>query len=166
MPALAIRPEEIMHPLDVAESAAIEREWSCDRTEDGDILAEARGMWGRYQMWFAWHEHIQALTLTASFESPMPKPALAKVHALLALVNEKIWVGHFGLNTQTLTVAYRHTLLLQEEATSTSDPLRQMIDIGLNECDRFYPALQAVAWGGKAPQEALDYAMFETVGEA
>jgi hypothetical protein len=34
------------------------------------------------------------------------------------------------------------------------------------ECDRIYPALQMVVWGGSPVREALDAAMLETMGEA
>ena len=36
----------------------------------------------------------------------------------------------------------------------------------VTECERFYPALQLVVWGGQSSAEALAAAMMETVGEA
>jgi hypothetical protein len=46
------------------------------------------------------------------------------------------------------------------------EPLEDLVDIALNECERFFPAFQFVLWGGKSPREALDAAMLEPVGEA
>lgn len=166
MTAIVIKPEHMYHPIDLAEMVAIEREWNCDRTDDGDLLADAAGMWGRYQLWFSWHEHMHALTISCAFDTKLPAPMLPRVHALLALVNEKIWVGHFAVSSGDMSVSFRHTLLLPDENNGTSDQLQQLVDIAITECDRFYPALQSATWGGKSPAQALEYSLFETVGEA
>ena len=44
--------------------------------------------------------------------------------------------------------------------------MEKLIEIALNECERFYPAFQFVIWGGKSPADAMAAAMLETMGEA
>ena len=44
--------------------------------------------------------------------------------------------------------------------------LRDLLDIAIQESERFYPAFQSVVWGGKSPAEALEIALFETIAEA
>ena len=46
------------------------------------------------------------------------------------------------------------------------EQLEDLVDISLNECERFYPAFQFVVWGGKKPAEAIEAAILETCGEA
>jgi hypothetical protein len=41
-----------------------------------------------------------------------------------------------------------------------------MLEGALHACERYYPALQFVIWAGKTAAEAMDAAMFDTVGEA
>ncbi len=36
----------------------------------------------------------------------------------------------------------------------------------VGECERFYPALQMVIWGGRSVEEAVQAALMETLGEA
>jgi hypothetical protein len=86
-------------------------------------------------------------------------------HSLLALVNEKLWLGHFDINSEDGSVVFRHSLLLSEGVGTSAEHLQQLLDIAINECDRFYPAFQSVVWGGKTAQDALAIAMFETIAE-
>ena len=46
------------------------------------------------------------------------------------------------------------------------EQLEDLVDIAISECERFYPAFNFLLWGGKTPDEALEAAMLETVGEA
>jgi hypothetical protein len=46
------------------------------------------------------------------------------------------------------------------------EQIEDLVEIGMLECERFYPAFHYVVWGGKTPAEAVDAAMIETVGEA
>jgi hypothetical protein len=81
------------------------------------------------------------------------------------MINEKLWLGHFDLCSEDLVPMFRHTMLMRGGNPSI-EPLEDLVDIALNECERFFPAFQFVLWGGKSPREALDAAMLEPVGEA
>jgi hypothetical protein len=61
---------------------------------------------------------------------------------------------------------YRHSMLLRGTPSAAAESIEDLIDIAMTECERFFPAFQFVLWGGKAPDEALDAAMLECVGEA
>ena len=55
---------------------------------------------------------------------------------------------------------------MEDGQLPSQESIDQLLDLATQEWDRFYPALQAVVWGGKQPKEALEIAMFETVAEA
>ena len=57
-------------------------------------------------------------------------------------------------------------MLLRGGRGASVEQLEDLVDIALNECERFYPAFQFVLWGGKSPTEAIDAAVIETAGEA
>jgi hypothetical protein len=44
--------------------------------------------------------------------------------------------------------------------------LEDLVDVALNECERYYPAFQYVIWGGKDPSEAVTAACLDPQGEA
>lgn len=171
MKTLHIRNDKIYNPLDIAELVIMDRDWVFDRPDDGELVAEVTGAWCNYRMWFTWQkesgkEDSGGLTLSCAFDNKFPKPSIAKIHSLLAMVNEKLWLGHFGLCSEDNSIVFRHSLLLRDGAGTTAEHLQELLDIAINECERFYPAFQSVIWGGKTPAEALEIALFETIAEA
>ena len=154
------------NPIDIAETVIMDRDWVFDRTGEGEIVTEMNGTWCNYRIWFSWQEDSGGLTLSCALESKCPKAALPKMHALLALVNEKLWLGHFDIGSLDATIIFRHSLLLQGGAGTSPEHLQELLDIAIEECERFYPAFQSVVWGGKTPEEALAFSLFETVAEA
>ena len=154
------------NPLDIAELVFLERDWSFDRASDGELIAETAGSWCKYNVWFTWQEDCGGLTLSCSIESKFPTAMMFKVHSLLALANEKIWLGHFDICTDECTIVFRHSMLHKGGAGTTAEHLQEVLDIAVAECERFYPAFQSVIWGDKSPSDAIQFALFETVGEA
>lgn len=166
MTALMIKNEETYNPLDLAELVVMDRDWVFDRPADGELVAEVNGAWCNYRIWCNWQEDSGGLTISCALDSKLPKAALIKVYALLALVNEKLWLGHFEICSQQTTITFRHSMMLRDGAGTTAEHLEELLDLAVSECERFYPAFQSVVWGGKSPSEALQIALFETIAEA
>lgn len=160
--------DHFQNPLDVAEMVMLDRDIAFDRSGDGDLMAETSGMWGKYSIWFAWQEEHSSMTISCAIESVLPKHSLMPVYALLAHINERLWLGHFSIDSEESKVMFRHTVLVEDADGQhvSSHVIQQLLDVAQAECERFYPALQAVVWGGKTPKEAIEYSLFETVGEA
>jgi hypothetical protein len=166
MTSMMIKNDTVFNPLDIAEGVIMDRDWVFDRPADSELIAEASSGMCNYRIWFTWQEDSGGLTLSCALDGKLPKQAVLKVHTLLALVNEKLWLGHFDIQSETSSVVFRHSLLLRDGAQTSAEHLQELLDIAISECDRFYPAFQSVVWGGKTPAEALEIAMFETVAEA
>ena len=84
----------------------------------------------------------------------------------MAHVNERIWLGHFGMWEDEGLPMYRHAMPLRGTQGPTAEQLEDLLDTAVYECERFYPAFQFVIWGGKTAAEAITAAMIETAGEA
>ncbi len=166
MTAMIAKADDMYNPLDIAEMVIMDRDWVFDRPADGELIAEVGGVWCNYRIWFNWQEDSGGLTLSCALDAKFPKHMLTKIHSLLALVNEKLWLGHFDICAEDASVTFRHSLLLRDGAGTTADHLRELLDIAINECNRFYPAFQSVVWGGKSAAEAIEIALFETIAEA
>ena len=164
--SMMIRQDEMYNPLDLAEMVIMDRDWVFDRPDDGQLIAEVNGVWCNYRIWFAWQEDCGGLTVSCAMDSKFSKQQLPRIYALLALVNEKLWLGHFDVSADDAQVTFRHSLMLREGAGTTSEHLEELLDHAIAECERFYPAFQSAVWGGKTPQEAMEIALFETVAEA
>lgn len=166
MTTTMIKSDTPHNPLDLAEWVIMDRDWVFDRPADGELIAEVNGVWCNYRMWFSWQEDCGGLALTCAMDSKLPKASASRVHTLLALINEKLWLGHFSHNSTDGNICFRHAMLLRDGVITTAEQLQDLLDIAISECDRFYPAIQAVVWGGKSPSEAIEIALFETIAEA
>ncbi|MEQ1666124.1 MAG: YbjN domain-containing protein [Bdellovibrionales bacterium] len=171
MKSLQSKTDKIYNPLDIAELVIMDRDWVFDRPADGELVAEVTGMWCNYRIWFTWQkdsgrEDSGGLTLSCAMDNKFQKQSIGKIYPLLALANEKLWIGHFGLCTEDNSIVFRHSLLLRDGAGTTGEHLQELLDLAISECERFYPAFQSVVWGGKTPAEAIEIALFETIAEA
>jgi len=163
---LSTERDRAANPLDVVEQIVAANEWAFDRRSDGEIQAEAPGKWCDYGLHFAWSHEISAMHFTCAFDMKVPAPSRARLHELLALANEKLWIGSFGIEGEDGVPVFRHAMLLRGARSVSVESLEDMVDIAITECERFFPAFQYVLWGGKPPAEALAAAMLDPVGEA
>jgi hypothetical protein len=153
------------NPIDLVEEIVSANEWAHDRASEEELVVEISGRWCDYRLYFVWQEEICAMHFSCGFDMKVPKGRRAAVYELLALANEKLWLGHFDLSTEDNSPSFRHALLLRGGAGS-AEQIEDLVDIALSECERFYPAFQLVLWGGKRPGEAMAAAMIDPVGEA
>jgi hypothetical protein len=163
---LTVDRDRSANPLDVLEQIAAANEWVFERRSDGEMAAEAPGKWCDYGLFFSWSQEISAMHFTCAFDLKTPANRRGPLYELLALANEKLWIGHFGIDSEDGGPVYRHAVLLRGATGASAESLEDMVDIALTECERFFPAFQFVLWGGKPPSEALAAAMLDCVGEA
>jgi hypothetical protein len=154
------------NPLDIIEQIIAANEWSFERRSDGEMAAEAPGKWCNYALYFSWSQEISAMHFCCAFDLKVPSEQRDKLFELLAMANERLWIGHFGLESEEGMPVFRHSVLLRGAPGASAESLEDMVDIALTECERFFPAFQFVLWGGKRPEEAMQAAMLECVGEA
>ena len=88
------------------------------------------------------------------------------MQALIALINERLWVGHFDLWINEGIVMYRNSLQLPDDAQASTKQCEALLSRALHVCEQYYTAFQFVVWAGKSAKEGLDAAVFETKGEA
>jgi len=154
------------NPLDIMEKIVSANDWVFDRRSDAEMAAEAPGKWCDYGLYFSWSGEISAMHFTCTFDIKVPGPRRAALYELLARANERLWIGHFGMDSDDGMPLFRHSMLLRGARGASAESLEDMIDIAITECERFFPAFQFVLWGGKTPADAMQAAMLECVGEA
>ncbi|HUY67863.1 MAG TPA: YbjN domain-containing protein [Alphaproteobacteria bacterium] len=156
----------LSNPLDILEEIVTANEWLFDRANDDELIVELAGRWCHYRMFFVWQREIGALQFSCQFDMKVPEPKSADVHDLLAMLNNRLWLGHFDLEPQQHTPLYRYTVLARNNRLPGVEALEDLVEIALTECERFYPAFQFVIWGGKRPSEAMAASMIDTAGRA
>lgn len=153
-------------PIDVIERVVSTAELPFERYSEEDLSAQFSGRWCAYQLWFAFRSDIQALHFSAGFDMRVPVDRRSAIYPLLALINERLWLGHFDLWSEEGHPAWRHSVLFRGGVMPNETQIGDLIGVGLDECERFYPAFQHVIWGGKSPDDALATALVDTIGEA
>ncbi|GGJ03667.1 type III secretion system chaperone family protein [Neoroseomonas lacus] len=164
--SLQLDRDRATNPLDILEQIIASNEWAFERRSDGEMAAEAPGKWCDYGLHFSWSHEISAMAFTCAFDLKVPAEARDKLYELLALANDRLWIGHFGIEAEDGVPVFRHSVLLRGAQGASAESLEDMVDIAITECERFFPAFQFVLWGGKAPAEALAASMLDCVGEA
>ena len=158
--------ERQSHPVDTVERLAAMHDWSFERAGADEIAISVQGRWTDYHVSFTWMDDIEALHLACAFDLKVPEPRRTEVLALIALINEQLWVGHFDMWTKDGIVMFRHALLLAGGVEIAGRQCEALLDAALDTSERYFQAFQFVVRAGKSAREALDAAMFETAGEA
>ena len=164
--SVAYSEEAPANPLDLVEQLVAANDWPFDRRSDDELAVEVPGHWSNYNLYFAWREDFAALHLSCALDMKVATAKRMSIHELLAIINEKLWLGHFGLWAEDGVPMFRHSLLMRGGTATDPEVIEDLVDIALTECERFYPAFQFVIWGGKSAQEAVAASLLDTVGEA
>jgi hypothetical protein len=158
--------ERQSNPVDEVERLAALHDWSFDRPGSDEISISVQGRWTDYHVSFTWMDELEALHLACGFDLKVPEGRRSEVIALIALINEQLWIGHFDMWVKDGIVMYRHALLLAGGVAVVARQCEALLDTALDSSERYYQAFQFVVWAGKSAREALDAVMFETAGHA
>jgi hypothetical protein len=156
----------VANPLETVESIASAHDWMFDRMSNDELAVELTGRWCDFRLQFSWRTEIHALHFTCAFDLRVPDGKKREINDLLALMNERMAVGHFDLWSEEGLPMYRHTSLMRGIRRASVEQLEDLVDIAVAECERYYPAFQFVIWGGKSAADAIATSLLDTLGEA
>ena len=156
----------ILNPIDIVEEVIHSKKWSFSRSDDHELVADIASKWCQYRLYFTWSEQIRAISFTVTFDIRFPQSKYRSAHELLALINEKLWIGHFDITKKNGIPAYRHTVLSLPENEMLQHQLEDLVDIAIYECEKYYPAFQLVLFDDSLPSNALSVSTFDTIGSA
>ena len=153
-------------PVDMLASLFEARGWPFEFVSEDEISGQVQGSWANYQLRGIWRSEdnvLQLLCLPDIRVADDKKPAMLEV---LGMVNEQLWLGHFDIWSNGSVLLYRHGLMLGDEGLLSIAQAQTVIEVAVEECDRFYPAFQFILWGDKSPADALAAALVDAAGEA
>ena len=91
---------------------------------------------------------------------------LAQTFELLNHINDQCWAGAFTYWEEQKLMVYRYGLVLSGGHVASADQIDTMIRAAVMSAERYYPAMQLLAWGDQTPAEALQVAIAEAYGRA
>lgn len=155
-----------VHPIDIVETLAEQSAWDFDRVGEDQIAMAIEGVWRTYSLSLAWTGHDDLLRLLCTVELKPPAEREDEVLRLLHKINERVWTGSLVLWPEEGLLAFRYGLSLAGGATATPEQIEAMVLSAVAISERFYPALQLVAWAGETAEAAMKVAIEEAYGTA
>jgi hypothetical protein len=166
MASIDARCLEFANPLDRVEMLAEQRHWPLDRMSEYEAVMTVSGGWCNLDLCFAWRDELELLQSTCSFDLRVPEARQTEVMRLICFINARLVQGHFDFWPKEGTVLFRESLSLAGAAEANESQCDALIRAGLENCQRYYPAMQLVIWAGQTAEKAIENALLETVGEA
>ncbi len=153
------------NPIGLVEEYSIGQDWNAERSNENELWAELPGQWGNQRLWVAYHDDSGFLQFNCYLNLKIPPRQLSPAAHTIALINERVWLGHFEIWSEESVPVFRIVLPIRGSELRP-EQLEDVMGAVYDETERFFPALQWVLWGGKTPEEAIAAAMIETEGEA
>ncbi|MCB2113897.1 MAG: YbjN domain-containing protein [Parvularculaceae bacterium] len=153
-------------PLDALETVADEMELTVERVDADELHLAIPGMWRDAGFWFTWRPELSTLQMGAPLDLKAPKGRIADAARLVSMANERLWIGHFDLWSDDLSIVFRNSAVLPASGALDRMQAECLIKGAREAIDRFLPAFNFFIWGGKTPEEAIEAALFETAGNA
>ena len=155
-----------VNPLDLVEEIVVANDWRFERQDSDELAVEVAGTWCNYRLLFIWKDDFSSLQFFCQYCIAVPDPIRDKLYPLLGKVNERLWLGHFIFPSDEVSPVFRHTLLMRGTSGASLEQIEDLVDFGLSEAERFYPAFQYVIMGGGDADQALKAAIVDILGEA
>lgn len=156
----------LFNPIETIEEIMTAQELPFHRMSTSEIVTELDGRWGAYRLQFFWQEEVGALHLSIIFDLSMVDVEKSEIYELLALLNERMILGHFEVFPQENSPAFRYSYLIAQGQNISLEVMEEVMDVCLDECERCYPAFQYLQSGEKSAYEAASIAVMDTAGEA
>ena len=129
-------------PVEMLAALFEARDWPYEYAGEDEISAEIKGSWATYQLQAIWRPEDRVLQLLCLPEIRVPEIKRTPMFEALSLINEQLWLGHFDMWSNGGVVLYRHGLMLGEEGLLGPGQAQSVVELAVEECDRFYPVFQ------------------------
>lgn len=154
------------NPIDLCEEIFYTKKWVFFRETNDELIAEITTKNCKYRLYFSWSEDLGAVNFTITFDLKIPKSDVLPFYELIALINEKLWIGHFDITAKNGIPAYRNTIITKNDIELYHEQFEDLIDIGIFECEKYFPSFTMVMFEGYLPLKAVEVCHLSTIGRA
>ena len=157
--------ESNANPVDMVEQIASANDWTHERAGEHEIAISIAGSWTDYHISFTWMDDIEALHLACAFDMRVPDRGGPR---------SSNWSrGSTSSSGSAISTIGRRkgqscsAMLCPLAGTNaTPEQCQTLLEAAVETAERYFQSFQFVVWAGRSAQEALEEALFETVGHA
>ncbi len=160
--------EDVSNPLDWVEEVFSIQDWAFDRQSEDELTVHVSGKHGQYRLHFLWQEEYSAMQFSCEMDVVIAPSARSDAAKALARMNSDIWLGHFDIREDIKIPRFRHTSLFRGmTGGSGAEHIEDLVDIALNECERYMPVFSLLSHHNQTPDSAaLSLALMDSAGSA
>jgi hypothetical protein len=157
---------ENFDPLKLAAGIADQSLWVWERLRSDELVIDIPGHWGEYRFHLCWQAESNLFYLACFLDLKIPELLPTSIYELLALINRRLWMGHFDL-VENQWIVFRYALPLQGgKSKDLVLQIEELIDTIIGECETYYPVFGTLLIHNTLPHDALQMGLIDTVGEA
>lgn len=159
--------DDVSNPLDSVEEIMSANDWVFDRRDEDELTVQITGKMGEYSLCFIWHETESAMQFACELDVAFSPSHLDQAAKTMSAINASLWLGHFDICDEKFCPRFRHTSLFRGmTATSGADHIEDLVEIAVNECERFYPVFHLLAQPAVCDESSMALAMMDIGGAA
>jgi hypothetical protein len=153
-------------PLDKVEQFLVQEQILFERISEYEVQFSVTGTWCDYPMWFRWLPVQAMVQVGLGIEARIPQNRRAETKDLVVQVNERLIIGNFDMWSADGTLVFRLGQLVESGNTVSEELAAKMNLAAIEAAEMLVPALNLLLWSEKTATQAVEAAMFETMGEA
>ena len=154
------------NPIDFIEEFVLNDEIDKVRDSSDEIVIFSKGVWKNYDINFKWVSKKKIIEVSTYFEMSQKNRINKSIYSLISDVNKKANIGFFNYCTELNSIFFSYKISIKGQDFVSVEQIKNIINIVINECDRFFPVFFVFFYKKQDPLHALDIALLDTVGEA
>ncbi|MFK7839077.1 MAG: YbjN domain-containing protein [Bdellovibrionales bacterium] len=153
-----------VNPLDHIETILHNNDWDYTRMGDNELFVSLNGKFCTYQLIFLWQADMSATQISIQYDMTIGQEKSKQAASTLMAINERAWIGHFEISSDTQKPSFRYNALLNPSSRDAYGQLENIIDFALAQCETNYAAFSILANDSAANDETLPLALMQTQG--
>ena len=168
--------DEVSNPIDGLEDIMLRNDWVFERRAEDELTVQVTGKMGEYRMAFVWQEEFSAIKFICAPDLRIHSDHYLEASKIMNDINANLWLGHFDMRTTETNTnidavqsnaipCFRHTTLMRGQVEGSGvEPMEDLIDVALAECERYYMTFSLLSENAVKDINQLSFAMMDVAG--
>ena len=116
--------------------------WKFEKISDIELSAIATQNNQVFHFLFYLSHDTHSLHIACALDEDLPAIDAGQMASFVTLVNQRLWLGHFGMCAETTSPNFSYTMLLKTDEVIDPNQIRTVTKEAINELPEFYQTVQ------------------------